>query len=95
MQDILSIIRQGQILAVIMRAKSLKIRELIFRNYALDILRLALDTVSQTSICLDGHSLNDCVNGRRISCGTTLWTLGLVANVFIQLIGIWHVYLQD
>src|SRR5689334_21306435 len=88
---ILSIIQPGQILAVIMSAKSLKIRKLVFRHDALDILRLALDTVSQTSICLDGHSLNDRVDRRWISCSTTLWTLGLVANVFIQLVGMCHV----
>src|SRR5215472_2484950 len=72
------------------RAKSLRIRKLIFRNDSLDILRLALDTVSKTSICLDGHKLNDGVNHWWISYGASLWTLRLVANVFIQLIGIWH-----
>jgi hypothetical protein len=66
-------------------AKSLRIRKLIFRNDSLDILGLALDAVSKTSICLDGHKLNDGVDHRRISRGTPLWTLGLVANVFIQL----------
>jgi len=69
-------------------AKSLGIRQLIFRNDSLDIPGLALDAVSKTSICLDGHKLNDGVDRRRINCGTSLWTLGLVANVFIQLKGI-------
>jgi hypothetical protein len=73
------------------RAKSLRIRKLIFRNDPLDIPRLALDAVSNKSICLYGHTLNDSVNHWWISCGTSLWTLGLVANVFIQLIGVWHV----
>jgi hypothetical protein len=35
--------------------------------------------------------LNDRVSHWWISCGTTLGTLGLVANVFIQLIGMRHV----
>ncbi|WP_208867132.1 hypothetical protein, partial [Bradyrhizobium sp. AS23.2] len=70
------------------RMTSLRIRKLIFRNDALDILRFALDAVSKTSVCLDGHTLNDGVNHWWISCGTALWPLGLVVNVFIQLIGI-------
>jgi hypothetical protein len=72
----------------IKRAKSLRIRKLIFRNDSLDIVRLALDAVSKTSICLNGHKLNDGVRHWWISRGSSLWTLGLVANVFIQLIGI-------
>lgn len=87
-QDIFSIIQHDQIPTAIKRAKSLTIRKLIFRNDSFDILRLALDAVSKTSICLDGHKSNDGVNHWWISCGTSLWTLGLVANVLIQLIGI-------
>jgi hypothetical protein len=86
-QNIFSIIQQDQTPTVIKRAKSLIIGKLIFRNYSLDILRFTLDAISKTSICLDGHTLNDRVNHRSISCSTTLGTLGLVANVFIQLIG--------
>ena len=62
---------------------SLKIRKLIFRNDSLDFLGLALDAVSNSSIGLDGHMLDDCVNHWRFSCGPSLWALGLVANVFI------------
>jgi hypothetical protein len=87
-QDIFSIIQHDQTPAVIKRVKSLEIRKLILRNDSLDILGLALDAISKTSICLDGHTLNDGVNHWWISCGTSLWTLGLVTNVFIQLIGI-------
>jgi hypothetical protein len=87
-QDIFSIIQHDLAPTVIKRAKSLRIRKLIFRNDSLDFLRLALDAVSKTSICLDGHKLNDGVNHWWISCGTSLWTLGLVTNVFIRLIGI-------
>ncbi len=87
-QDIFSIIQHDQTPTVIKRAKSLRIRKLIFRNDSLDILRLALDAVSKTSICLDGHKLNDGVNRWWVSCGTSLWTLGLMTNVLIQLIGI-------
>jgi hypothetical protein len=90
-QDILSIIQHDQTPTVTNRAKSLRIPKLIFRNYSLDVLRLALDAVSKASIRLDGHALNDGVNHRWIDCSTTLGTLGLVANVFIQLIGIRHV----
>ena len=89
-QDIFSIIQHVWTPTVTKRAKSLRIRKLIFRNDSLDILRLALDAVSKASICLDGHTLNDRVNHWWISCCATLWTLGLVANVFIQLIDKWH-----
>lgn len=66
-------------------------RKLIFRNDSLDLLGLAPDAVSNSSIGLDGHMLNDGIDHRRFSGGTSLWTLGLVANVFIQLISIRHV----
>jgi hypothetical protein len=68
-------------------AKSSRIRKLIFRNYSLDVLRLALDAVSNASICLDGQVLNDGINHWWVNDGATLRTLGLVANVLIQLIG--------
>ncbi|MDN3276568.1 hypothetical protein QWJ07_20065 [Frankia sp. RB7] len=87
-QDIFSIIQHNETPPANKRAKSLKVRQLIFRDDALDIPRLALDAVSKTSICLDGHALNHGVNHCLINCCTSLWTLGLVANVFIQLIGI-------
>jgi hypothetical protein len=90
-QNIFSIIQHDQTPTVIKRAKSLRIRKLIFGNYPLDILRLTLDAISKSSICLDGHTLNDRVSHWWISCGTTLGALGLVANVFIQLIGMRHV----
>lgn len=64
------------------------VRKLIFRNYWLNVLRFALDAVSETSICLNGHVLNDRVNHRWISGGNALWPLRLMANVFIQLKGI-------
>lgn len=73
------------------RVKSLRMRKLIFGDDPLDILGFALDTVSKTSICLDGHKLNDGIHHRWIRRRTSLWTLGLVANVFIQLIGVRHV----
>jgi len=87
-QDIFSIIQHDETPPINKRPKSLKVRQLIFRHDSIDILRLALDAVSKTSICLDGHTLNDGVNHGWIDCRTSLWTLGLVANVFIQLIGI-------
>ena len=61
-QDIFSIIQHDQTPTVTKRAKSLRIRKLIFRNYSLDVLRLALDAVSKASIRLDRHALNDGVN---------------------------------
>jgi hypothetical protein len=91
-QNIFSIIQHDQAPAIIKPAKSLRIGKLIFRDYSLDILRLALDAISKTPICLDGHMLNDRVDHWWISCGTALGTLGLVVNVFIQLIGIRHVF---
>ncbi|MET4256427.1 hypothetical protein ABIC09_001358 [Bradyrhizobium sp. S3.12.5] len=87
-QDIFSIIQHNETPPTNKRARSLKVRQLIFSHDPFDIPRLALDTVSKTSICLDGHALNDGVNHCRINGCTSLWTLGLVANVFIQLIGI-------
>jgi hypothetical protein len=72
-------------------SRSLRIRKLIFRDDSLDFLRLALDAVSETSIGLDGHMLDDGVNHRWLSCGTSLRALRLVANVFIQLVGIRHI----
>jgi hypothetical protein len=67
-------------------ANSLRIRKLIFRNDALDILQFALDAVSKASICLNGHALDDGVDHRRISYSTTLRPLGPVQNLFIELI---------
>jgi hypothetical protein len=87
-QDIFSIMQHNETPTVTKSAKSLRIRKLIFRHDSLDILGLALDAVSKTSICFDGHKLNDGVDHWRISCRTSLWTLGLVANVIIQLKGI-------
>jgi hypothetical protein len=69
------------------RAKSLTIRKLIFRNHPLDIVRLASDPVSKTSICLNRHALNDRVDHWRVSFSTALWPLTLVLNVIIQLVG--------
>ncbi|MCK1394972.1 hypothetical protein [Bradyrhizobium sp. 1] len=69
-------------------ATSLKVRQLLFRHDSLDVPRLALDAISKTSIRLDGHTLNDGVNHGWINCLTSLWALGLVANVFMQLVGI-------
>jgi len=82
-QDTSSVIQHYEPPTIIERAKSLRIRKLIFRNDSLDVLRLALDAVSKTSICLDRHMLNDGVNHWCISFGPCSWTLGLVANVFI------------
>jgi len=87
-QDIFSIIQHDETPSANKRANSLKVRQLIFRDDSLDIPGLALDTVSKTSICLDGHTLNDGVNHGWIDFRPSLWALGLVANVFIQLVGI-------
>jgi hypothetical protein len=87
-QDIFPIIQHDETPPANKRATSLKVRQLLFRHDSLDIPRLALDAISKTSICLDGHTLNDGVNHGRINCLPSLWALGLVANVFIQLVGI-------
>jgi hypothetical protein len=89
-QDIFSIIQQDEIPPAITR-QSVRIRKLIFRNHPLDILRFALDAVSETSVCLNGHTLNDGVDHWWIGCCTTLWPLIPVVNVLIQLIGMCHV----
>ena len=70
-------------------------RKLIFRNDPLDILRLALDAVSKASICFDRHKLNDGIHHWWIRRRTSLWTLGLVANIFIQLVGVRHVSISE
>ena len=87
-QYIFPIIQHDETPAAHKRAKSLKVRQLLFRYDPLDVPGLALDAVSKTPICLDGHTLNDGVNHGCINCRTTLRTLRLVANVFIQLVGI-------
>jgi hypothetical protein len=86
-QDLFAIIQHDETPPANRRARSLKVRQLIFRYDPFDIPRLALDPISKSSICLDGHALNDGVNHCWIACCTSLWTLGLMANVFIQLIG--------
>jgi hypothetical protein len=63
---------------------------LLFRHHALDIVRFALDAVSETPIRLNGHPLNDGINPQGIDCGAPLRALWLVANVFIQLVSIGH-----
>jgi hypothetical protein len=68
------------------RAKSLTIRKLIFRNHALDIVRLAPDPISKSSICLNRHALNDRVDHRRVSFSAALRPLTLVLNVVVQLV---------
>jgi hypothetical protein len=70
----------------IKRAQLLEIRQLIFGNYSLDILRFAFNAVSKSSICLDGQPLNNGVHHWGIDRGTTLWTLWLMANVLNQLV---------
>ena len=72
------------------KPKSLGVGKLIFRDDPLNIFRLAPDPVSKTSVCLDGHALNDRVNHWGVIFGTTLWPLGLVLNVFIHLVGMRH-----
>ncbi|AMA55741.1 hypothetical protein BCCGELA001_05320 [Bradyrhizobium sp. CCGE-LA001] len=61
----------------------MEIRKLIFRNDALDVPGLALDTISNSSIGLDRHVLYDRVDHLRFSCSASLRTLRLVANLFI------------
>jgi hypothetical protein len=51
-----------------------------FRNYSLNILIWLLMRY-KTSVCLNGHSLNDGVNHWWISYGKTLWPLGLVVKL--------------
>jgi len=73
------------------RGRSLKIRKLIFRNDSLDLLGLALDAVPNSPVGFDRHMLYNGVNRWPFGSGPALWALKLVANVFIQLIGIRHV----
>jgi hypothetical protein len=66
--------------------RSLQIRELVFRNHPLNIVRFAPDAVSETAVCLDGHAADDGVDHRWIDFGTTLRPLRPVVNVVIQLV---------
>ena len=86
-QDFFPVIQHGENSSVTSGAKSLGIRKLVFRNYPLNVVRFASDAVSQTSVRLNGHTLNDGVNHWRINRSTTLRPLRLMVNVFIQLIG--------
>ena len=58
-------------------------RQLIFRNYALNILGTALDAVSYSSIRFDRHVFYDRVDPWRFNCGASLGTLSLVPNFFV------------
>jgi hypothetical protein len=87
-QDFFPVIQHGKTPAVTKRAESLGIRKLIFRNYPLNVVRFASDAVSQTSVRLNRHTLNDGVNHWWINRSTTLRPLRLMVNVFIQLIGV-------
>lgn len=69
------------------RANSLTVRKLIFRDYPLDIVRFALDPISETSVRFDRHALNNCINHWGISCSAALRALALVLNVIIRLEG--------
>jgi hypothetical protein len=59
-QDIVSIIQHAFSLTVTSHGALLTVRKLIFCHDTLYLVRL--DAVSQTPICLDGHTLNDGVN---------------------------------
>lgn len=63
-QDIFAISRHDETPPNDKRGKSLEVRQLLFRDDPFHIPRLALDTISKASICLDGHALNDGVNHR-------------------------------
>jgi len=86
-QDLFSIIQHNRTPDIAERASSLTIRKLIFRDHALGIVRFALDAVSQAPVCLNGHPLDDGVDDRRIGFGAALWSLALVENVVVLLIG--------
>jgi len=62
---------------------SLKMRQLIFRNYALNVLGTALDAVSHSSIRFDRHIFYDRVDPWRFSYGASLGTLSLVPNFLV------------
>jgi len=67
---------------------SLTIRNLIFRHDTLDLVRP--DAVSETSVCLDGHALNDGVNHRLLDLDTPLRPLTAMKDGLVYLISVGH-----
>jgi hypothetical protein len=70
------------------RCGSLAIGELVFRHDALDLVRP--DAVSEPSVRLDGHALNDRVNLRLLDFHTPLRALPAVKDSFVYLINMCH-----
>jgi hypothetical protein len=64
-------------------ARSLTPRKLFLGNYSLQVSRLALDAISQTSVRLDGHALDDRILVGLLDLGSSLRTLKLMANFVI------------
>uniref|UniRef100_Q07PH8 Uncharacterized protein n=1 Tax=Rhodopseudomonas palustris (strain BisA53) TaxID=316055 RepID=Q07PH8_RHOP5 len=63
--------------------RSQTLRKLLLGNYPLDVSCLALDAISQPSVCLDGHALNNRIDVRLLDFRSALRTLNLMMNVVV------------
>src|SRR6266702_4853456 len=70
------------------RGGSLAIRKLIFRHDPLDL--IGPDAVSEPSVCLDRHTLNDGVNLRLFNLHASLRPLTAMKDGFVDLINMCH-----
>ena len=70
------------------RGSSLTIRKLIFGHDALD--RVALDAISEASVCLDGQAPNDGVDLRLFDLRTSLRALAAMKDSIVQAVVMGH-----
>jgi hypothetical protein len=85
-QDIVSIIQHTFPLTITSHGALLTVRKLIFRHYALYLVRL--DAVSKTSIRLDRHTLNDGVNLWHLDLHPPLRPLTVVMDFVVWLVSV-------
>ena len=65
-------------------------RELIFRHDAFEVFGLAFDTISNSSVRLDGQLLNHRISGRLLNGHSSLRSLTQVTNVIFYLVDMGH-----
>src|ERR1700757_4617949 len=70
------------------RGRSLTIRQLVFGHDALD--RVALDAISEASVCLDGQASNDGVDLRFFDLRPSLRALAAMKDGIVQAVAMGH-----